>query len=58
MLITFTDANNQTPLAINPVHVVAVFTVEGKTVINMLNGNCLVKEDYLEVVGQIQGELK
>jgi len=71
MLVTFTDAKSNNPIAVNPEHVVAVFTVPaipdendtisadaGKTVIGVLNGNILVNEDYLEVVGQFQGQLK
>jgi len=58
MLVIFTDDKTDTSLAINPNHVVAVFIVEEKTVINMLNGNAIVKEDYNTVVGLIQGELK
>jgi hypothetical protein len=65
MLLTFTDANTDLALAVNPEHVVCVFvakddkdpTIE-KTIINMLNGNVIVKEDYLSVVGQVQGALK
>ena len=71
MLVYFTDAKSKNAIAVNPEHVVAVFTVPstpdetgtvsadaGKTVIGVLNGNILVEEDYLNVVGQFQGQLK
>ena len=62
MLLTFTDANTDLSLAINPEHVSCVFVAKDdtdpsieKTIINMLNGNVIIKESYLDVVGQIQG---
>ena len=64
MLLHFTDATTSNPVAVNPSHVVCVFTTLDEktalnnTVINMLNGNIAVTEDYLEVVGRLQGELK
>lgn len=64
MLSTFTDAQSGNSLAINPQHVVCVFTPvlkEGDTevtVINLLNGNVAVKETYLDVVGRLQGALQ
>ena len=71
MLVTFTDAKSNNPIAVNPEHVVAVFTVPatpdetgtisadaGKTVIGVLNGNILVNESYIDVVGVLQGQLK
>jgi len=64
MLIIYTDATTSNSVAINPEHVVCVFTNTDETsgvtstVINMLNGNIAVTEDYLEVVGRIQSELK
>jgi hypothetical protein len=63
MLLTFTDANTGNAVAINPTQVVCVFTGKNddgveQTVINLLNGNIVVGEDYLTVVGQLQGQLK
>ena len=62
MLLTFTDKTTGNALAVNPAHVVCVFTAkEGEeefTAINMLNGNLVVSEDYLGVVGQLQGQLR
>jgi len=68
MLIVFTEAQSKNSLAINPNQVVSVFTVEksenesmkalvGKTAIVFSGGNVIVEEDYLEVVGRINGEL-
>ena len=60
MLLTFTDAQSEKSVAINPHKVAMVFVVPegehaGKTVINAGSNNVLVSEDYLEVVGMIQG---
>lgn len=62
MLLQFTDAVTGNSIAVNPTSVVAVFTVaegehEGKTVIGVSNGNLLVSEKYIDVVGQLQGQL-
>lgn len=62
MLLQFTDAVTNNSISINPSKVVAVFTVaegehEGKTVIGVTNGNLLVSESYIDVVGQLQGQL-
>lgn len=58
MLVTFTDANNNNVISVNPEFVVAVFEVaegekKGTTVINVINGNVLVKESYIETVGRL-----
>lgn len=63
MLLTFTDAISNNSIAVNPNYIVAVFTAPsgeqaGKTVVGLSNGNILVNEEYLDVVGKIQGELK
>ena len=71
MLVLFTDAKSKNAIAVNPDHVVAIFTVPstpdetgtisadaGLTVIGVLNGNILVSEEYTEVVGTLQGQLK
>ena len=55
-LIWLTDAKTSSKVAINPEHVVAVFTAsegdfEGQTVVGLLNGNIVVSETDLEVVG-------
>ena len=64
MLLTFTDATTGNSLAINPQHVVVVFITKDEqsgnetTVINLLNGNVAVSESYIDVLGQLQGQLK
>ena len=63
MMLTFNDAVTDNSVAINPNFVVAVFTagegeMAGKTVIGLSNGNIVVSQDFLNVVGQLQGELK
>ncbi len=63
MLLLFTDAQSNTTVAVNPNHVVAVFTAaegehSGKTVIGVVNGNLLVNESQVDVIGQLQGALK
>jgi hypothetical protein len=60
MLLLFTDAVTGHTIAVNPAHVVVVFTNKNEegvesTVINTLTGNVLAKESYVEVVGQLQG---
>jgi len=60
MLLLFTDAVTGNAIAVNPVHVVVVFITKNEervdsTVITTVVGNVLVKESYVEVVGQIQG---
>lgn len=62
MLLMFTDAMTNNTVAVNPVYVICVFTAPedqgGQTIMHMTNsGNIIVTEDYLTVVGQIQGEL-
>jgi len=59
MLILLTDAVTGNAIAVNPKHVVVVFTAKDDkvgeaTVINTLTGNVLVKDSYVEVVGQLQ----
>ena len=63
MLIPFIDAQRGNTVFVNPVQVAVVF--EGKnpegiqlTMINLLNGNIATEEDFLSVVGKIQGELR
>ncbi|NBP01723.1 MAG: hypothetical protein EBU90_16615 [Proteobacteria bacterium] len=68
MLLTFTEAQSKNSVAINPTHIVSVFTIEkadndnmkefvGKAAIVLINGNVIVEEDYLSVVGMINGAL-
>ena len=62
MLLNFTDAMTNNTVAVNPVYVVCVFTAPedqgGHCIMHMSNGgNIIVTEDYLTVVGQLQGEL-
>ena len=62
-LLHFTDSVSGMSVAINPSKVVCVFTNKDPdsgletTVINLVNGNVGVTEDYLEAVGRLQGSL-
>ena len=59
-MLLFTDATTGNAIAVNPDNVVVLFTAkdEGsdveKTVINTFTGNLVVKESYVEVLGQLQ----
>ena len=61
MMLLFTDSQTGNAVALNPEHVVVLFTTkdettgEEKVVINTLVGNVIVKESYVEVLGQLQG---
>ena len=68
MLIIFTEAETKNSIAVNPKNVASVFSLMkantpemepflGKTVIILINGNVIVEESYLDVVGRINGEL-
>ena len=62
MLVYFTDTVTQQQIAINPTYVTAVYVVpegdlKGKTVIGLTNGNVIVDESQITVVGVIQGQL-
>lgn len=62
MLVYFTDATNQQKVAVNPKYVVVVFVLpdgdmEGKTVIGLTNGNIVVEESQIDVVGILQGQM-
>ena len=62
MLVYFTDATNQQKVAVNPKYVVVVFVLpdgdmEGKTVIGLTNGNIVVEESQIDVVGVLQGQM-
>lgn len=62
MLVYFTDATNQQEVAINPKYVVAVFVLpdgemKDKTVVGLINGNIVVEESQIDVVGVLQGQL-
>jgi hypothetical protein len=57
-MLYFTEAISKSSVAINPKHIVAVFTAtegeqKGKTVISIVNGNIAVEDDYLETVGRL-----
>ena len=64
MLLMFTDALTGKSVAINPNNIAAVFTapdnteIAGQTVIMIPSGTVVVKEDYLETVGRVNGEMK
>ena len=61
MMLLFTDLQTGNAVALNPDHIVVLFTAkdetsgEEKVVINTLAGNVIVKESYVEVLGQLQG---
>ena len=61
--IHLTDVVSGNLVAINPTKVVCIFTNKDAetgvetTVINLVNGNVGVTEDYLETVGRLQGVL-
>lgn len=62
MLVYFTDATNQQEVAVNPKYVVVVFILpdgemKGKTVIGLTNGNIVVEESQINVVGVLQGQM-
>ena len=62
MLVYFTDAVSKLQIAINPTYVVAVYILpegemKGKTVIGLTNGNVVVEDDQINVVGVLQGQL-
>jgi hypothetical protein len=59
-MIWLTDVKTQSKIAINPKYIIAVFVategeVEGKTFVSMINGNVVVEESDLDVVGMIEG---
>ena len=60
MMLLFTDAQTGNAVAINPDHVEVLFsakdetTGEEKVVVNTLVGNVVVKESYVEALGQLQ----
>lgn len=61
MLVYFTDATNQQKVAINSKYVTVVFVLpdgemQGKTVIGLTNGNIVVEESQIDVVGTLQGQ--
>lgn len=62
MLVNFVDSVTNESVAVNLANLVCVFTVKEdgveKTILNMINGNLAVKENYLEVVGRINAEMK
>lgn len=60
-LVWFTDKVNNGKVAINPEHVVAVFTaaegeLEGTTIISLVNGTIPVAESDLEVITALNGD--
>jgi hypothetical protein len=61
--IHLTDVVSGNLVAINPTKVVCIFTNKDPdsgvetTVVNLVNGNVGVTEDYLETIGRLQGVL-
>jgi len=63
MLIYVTDVVSNSSVAVNPTHVVSVLSVpegehKNKTAIVLVNGNIIVSDPMLDVVGKINGELR
>ena len=68
MLLQFNDSISNSPVAINPLNVIAVFVapstpevdprVAGKTIITIPSGTVVVEESYDVAVGLINGEIK
>lgn len=59
-MIWLTDVKTEQKIAINPEYVIAVFIATegdaaGNTFVSLINGNVIVKESDLEVVGMISG---
>lgn len=57
-MLWYTESKTSNKIAINPEHVVAVFSANegdfnGKTIIGLINGQVAVEEPILEVVGQL-----
>ena len=57
-MIWITEIGSSNKIAVNPRHIVAVFTIsdgeqKGKTAINLINGNIIVEETDFEVVGMM-----
>jgi hypothetical protein len=57
-MIWITEASSGNKIAINPTYIVAVFTItdgeqQGKTAINLTNGNVVVNESDYDVVGMM-----
>lgn len=62
MLLNFTDVVSKQSIHINPKYVVAVFTVQdgelkGHTAITLTNGNLVVSDSDLTVIGTINSAL-
>ena len=58
-MLWFTECKSGDRVAVNPEYVVAVFTaregeMDGKTIINLINGQIAVEEGVIEVVGCLQ----
>jgi hypothetical protein len=63
MLVYVTDVVSNSSVAVNPTHVVSVLAVpegehKNKTAIVLVNGNIIVSDPLLDVVGKINGELR
>jgi hypothetical protein len=63
MLIYFTDAITEQQVAVNPKYVTVVFTahegeMSGKTIITLVNGNIVVTQSLIDVVGALQAQLQ
>jgi hypothetical protein len=63
MLLYVTEVANNTSVAINPTYVVSVLSVpdgehKDKTAIVLVNGNIIVSDPLLDLVGRINGELR
>jgi uncharacterized protein YlzI (FlbEa/FlbD family) len=63
MLIPFTDLKTGNTFALNPKHIIGIFIgvdgeAAGKTMITVQGGTVVVEEDYVEVFGRINGEMR
>ena len=63
MLLNFTEFGSDNLISINPTKVISVFSsidenTKGSTVLLMSGGHFLIKENILDVIGQINGELR
>jgi hypothetical protein len=61
MFVYLNEATTDQPIAINPQHVVAVFEpaegeMQGKTIVNLVNGGWAVSQTQLEVVSILNSQ--
>ena len=59
-MLWFTECKSGDRVSVNPEYIVAVFIaregeMDGKTIINLINGQIAVEESPVLIVGQIEG---